>query len=84
MLLRIKSERAMRAKSAWSFLKVDRNRAVLGWLGTGIAVVFGALWAVYLHVAAVPTAGSVSARDGGVAAGGDINRSTININSTGK
>jgi hypothetical protein len=30
----------------WSFLQGENNRAVLTWIGGGIAVVIGAVWAV--------------------------------------
>jgi hypothetical protein len=30
----------------WSFLQDENNRAVLTWIGGGIAVVIGAVWAV--------------------------------------
>jgi hypothetical protein len=33
----------------WRFLIDDKNRAVLGWIGGGLAAVIGALWAAYVH-----------------------------------
>jgi hypothetical protein len=34
---------------AWNFLSKDKNRAVLGWLGAGVVVVIGALWAAFVY-----------------------------------
>jgi hypothetical protein len=34
---------------AWNFLSKDKNRAVLGWVGGGVVIVIGALWAVFVY-----------------------------------
>jgi hypothetical protein len=67
----------------WSFLQDPGNRAIIGWIGGGVTVVCGAIWAVvkfFLSRGAVPKsapAPSVTAADGGVAAGRDIRDSKI-------
>ncbi|HEX2890941.1 hypothetical protein [Vineibacter terrae] len=61
-------------RGLWKFLKQDKNRAVLGWLGGGLVVVATGAWAVLTFVVKPDTPGkpSVSATCGSVAAGGDI------------
>jgi hypothetical protein len=62
----------------WQFLSVSENRDVLAWIGGGIAVVAGALWAVFRYQAERRKPGAkpdpavaVSGRDG-LMAGGDV------------
>jgi len=46
----------------WRWLSKPRTRAVLGFLGAGLAVVVGALWQVYLHFTpAAPPPGPATA-----------------------
>ena len=33
----------------WRFLSKDKNRAVLGWVGGGVVIVIGALWAAFVY-----------------------------------
>jgi hypothetical protein len=66
---------------AWKFLSKDKNRAVLGWLGGGVVIVIGALWAAFVYFmpaskTASPPVG-VEANCGSVAAGRDITGTTI-------
>ena len=64
----------------WKFLSKDKNRAVLGWLGAGVVVVIGALWAafVYFMPASKPApAPGVEASCGAVAVGGSVTGSAI-------
>lgn len=68
----------------WDFLRDEGNRAVLGWIGGGIVVVAGGIWAVIKYRtepkaehSAKQQPPSVSASHGGVAAGGDIKNSMI-------
>ena len=65
------------------FLKDRENQQALSWIGGGLVVVIGGLWAAYLHFA-VPTPSksnslqpSVTASGCSVAAGRDITGSTI-------
>jgi len=58
-----------------AFLQDPGNRAVLGWIGGGIVVVIGGLWAAFKFFFKKPT---VSASNGGVAAGRDICDTAIN------
>lgn len=69
----------------WLFLQRGRNRTVLAWLGGGLTVVAAALWTVFVYFDRPPngpnagTRPDVEARDGGVAAGGNITGTTITI-----
>lgn len=38
----------------WSFLRLKRNREILGWLGGGAVVVIGGLWTAYTFLAHQP------------------------------
>jgi hypothetical protein len=60
----------------WDFLNDPNNRTVLGWLGGGLVVVLGGIWAVVKFIFKKKTP-SVSATQGGVAAGRDIRESKI-------
>lgn len=63
----------------WDFLSNPENRAVLAWLGSGLCILAGGLWAVFKHFSdrrssSVPKPEpkvSVSGRDG-VMTGGDL------------
>ncbi|MGA7450608.1 MAG: hypothetical protein WBW73_04805 [Rhodoplanes sp.] len=73
----------------WDFLVDPTNRTVLGWIGGGIVVVVGGIWAVVKFLftrkreenAPVPR---VSATHGGVAAGRDIRNSKIDTRGSAK
>ena len=62
--------------SIWQFLKDPANLAVLGPIGAGIAAIAGGAWAVFTYFAKKsekgPSAPSVKADHGSVAAGRDI------------
>jgi hypothetical protein len=67
--------------SIWDFLKDGSNQAVLSWIGGGIVVVAGGLWAALKFLfpkekdkSAAP---AVHADRGGFAAGRDIRNNTI-------
>lgn len=66
----------------WSFLQDENNRAMLGWIGSGVVVVGGALWAIFKFLFSKtsrshPAAPAVSATEGGIAAGRDIRDAKI-------
>jgi hypothetical protein len=69
--------------SIWAFLQDGSNQATLGWIGGGVVVVVGGLWAVFKFLASErkkdppPPTLSVSATNGGVAAGRDIRDNKI-------
>jgi len=65
---------------AWSFLANDKNRAVLGFVGSAVVVAVGAGWAAFtfLHGASAPTCGPITATNGGIAVGGNVD-GTINV-----
>ena len=71
----------------WKFLSKDKNRAVLGWLGAGVVVVIGALWAAFVYFMPASKPGSpaagVEANCGSVAAGGNVTGATITATGTG-
>ena len=66
----------------WEALQDPANRAVLEWIGGGIVVIVSGGWAVFKFV--VPKKPTVSASNGGVAAGRDIRDSKINTDSRTK
>ena len=67
----------------WSFLTDEQHRTVLAWIGSGVVVVAGGVWAVFKFVLSKRTqktsapAPTVSATQGGIAAGRDIRDSKI-------
>ena len=67
----------------WNFLQQERNRQILGWIGGGLVVVAGGIWAVFIFLW-TPSSGhheepktNIEAKSGGVAIGGDVSGSTI-------
>lgn len=58
----------------WDWLKDPENRNVLAWLGSGLVVLAGGLWAVftYLHPAESGSSSPSVQVEQGVGAGGDI------------
>ena len=71
----------------WKFLGKNKNRAVLGWLGAGVVVVIGALWAAFVYFMPPskphsPAAG-VEANCGSFAAGGNVTSTTITATGAG-
>jgi len=70
----------------WSFLQDENNRTVLTWIGGGIAVAAGGLWAVIKFLVSKKkgksaSAPKVTASHGRVAAGGNIQDSKIDTRS---
>lgn len=66
----------------WKFISDDQNRALLSWIGGGLVVVIGGIWAVIKYRSSRKensTAPQVSASRGGIAAGRDIRDSHINL-----
>jgi hypothetical protein len=66
----------------WAFLKDGQNREILGWLGGGLVVVIGGLWAAFkfLHAKSKderPAAPTINASGGGSAAGRDVSNVRI-------
>jgi hypothetical protein len=64
--------------SIWAFVRDPGNRAVLGWIGGGIVVVIGGLWAAFKFFFSKRKEPTVLASNGGVAAGRDIRDTKIN------
>jgi hypothetical protein len=69
--------------SIWAFVQDPGSRAVLSWIGGGIVVVIGGIWAAFKFFASkekpkAQPGPTVSARNGGVAAGRDIRDTKIN------
>jgi TIR domain len=77
---------APRHSFVWKFLNNDKNRAVLGLICGAVIVVISALWAAFVYFE--PTSKSVTppaieASGGGVAVGGNVTGSTINVGGAG-
>ncbi|MFU2208964.1 hypothetical protein [Solidesulfovibrio sp. C21] len=67
--------------STWEFLRDDKNLAILKWLGGGVIVVLGALWAVFKFVkksATTQTPINVS-NSTGVAIGNTVNQEGMQV-----
>jgi hypothetical protein len=75
-------------EAVWTFLKDPANQAVLSWIGGGIVVIAGGIWAVVKFFAKKEDGGerkpSVKAEGGSVAIGGDNKDSPINIGAKGR
>jgi hypothetical protein len=75
-------------ETVWTFLKDSANQAVLTWIGGGIVVAAGGIWAVVKFFAKKEDEGhfkpSVKAEGGSVAIGGDNKDSPINIGARGR
>jgi hypothetical protein len=66
----------------WAFVQEAGNRAMLGWIGSGIVVVFGGIWIIFQLFPSEEkpkeqAAQIVSASYGGVAIGGRIHDSNV-------
>ncbi len=69
-------------RSVWSFVAKPENRQILGWLGSGVVVFAGGLWAVVTYVwPADEPAKIVCAQQGSVAAGRNASGNTITYSS---
>jgi hypothetical protein len=69
------------------FLKDETTRSILTWLGTGVATIVGAIWAVYKFrgsKAKLDFNPSVSAINGSISAGRDIRDTKIDARSDRK
>jgi hypothetical protein len=72
-----------------AFLRDEGNRALLAWIGGGLAVAAGGLWAVFVHFYPSPEAKpgppqkQIEAECGSVAIGGDVSGATITAGSAG-
>jgi hypothetical protein len=71
-------------RSLWSFLTSPKNQRILSWLGSGLVVAAGGLWAVATYIwpggSARESAQIVCAQPGSVAAGRDAKGNTLNYN----
>lgn len=68
-------------QAIWRFLRVERNRTILSWLGGGAAVAAAGVWAVVTWMVPADHPGaSTTCAVQGVAAGRDIRGSTITVN----
>jgi hypothetical protein len=72
-------------RSLWSFLAKSENQKTLSWLGGGLVVAAGGIWAVltYIWPAHDPSQAAakiVCAQQGSVAAGRDASGNTVNYN----
>ena len=71
----------------WTFLQSKKNHEVLGWIGAGLAVVIGGLWAAFVYFSPPnkpSTSGStIQASCGSAAIGGNVSGATITAGNTG-
>lgn len=62
----------------WNFVKDPSNRDVITWIGSGVVVVVGGLWAVFRFLLSKKTPAAprtiVTADRGSTAAGRDVNQ----------
>jgi hypothetical protein len=69
--------------TVWAFLKDPGNQAVLSWIGGGVVVAAGGIWAVVKFFGKGENGGSakpgVNAEGGSVAIGGKNENSPINV-----
>jgi hypothetical protein len=67
--------------SIWTFLQDEAHRTVLAWIGGGVVVVVGGLWAAFKFFVSKekpkPASPTVSVAPGGVGAGRDIRNSKV-------
>jgi hypothetical protein len=74
---------------ALTYLRDEGNRALLGWIGAGLAVVIGAIWTVFVYLHPSPgekpsqPQKQIEADCGSVAIGGDVSGATITAGSSG-
>jgi hypothetical protein len=68
--------------TVWAFLKDPANRDVLAWIGGGVVMVVGGLWAAIKFFSKKEPKPSVQANNGGVAAGGSMIVNEINTGSS--
>jgi hypothetical protein len=65
----------------WEFIKDPENRAIISWIGGGAVVIIGGLWAMIKFLLSSgrqrQPSQSISASEGGVAAGRDIREAKI-------
>jgi hypothetical protein len=73
----------------WSFLKSEENQKLIGWIGGGLVIAAGGLWAVFVHFFPAPEPKpsppqkQIEAECGSVAVGGDVSGATITAGSSG-
>jgi hypothetical protein len=67
--------------SIWAYIQDPDHRELLGWIGGGVVVIVGGLWTAFTFApkdkAKPPPGPTVSASNGGVAAGRDIRGNKI-------
>jgi hypothetical protein len=75
-------------EAVWTFLKDPANQALLTWIGGGIVVIAGGIWAVVKFFAKKEDGAdrkpSVKAKGRSVAIGGDNKDSPISIGTRGR
>ena len=70
----------------WGFLGQAKNRAILGWIGSGLAVAAAGAWAVVTFAFPDRPAASgtgVACAQQGIAAGRDASHNTVTVNGAG-
>ncbi|QBR71503.1 hypothetical protein CU048_09675 [Beijerinckiaceae bacterium] len=73
----------------WVFLKSEDNQKLLGWIGGGLALIAGGLWAVFVYFFPAPQTKPnppqkhIEADCGSVAIGGDVSGTSITAGNSG-
>jgi hypothetical protein len=69
--------------SIWTFVKKSENRAILSWIGGGVVVVAGGLWAVVTFLWPDHSPTTVCAQQGSISAGRTASGNTISNTTSG-
>jgi hypothetical protein len=69
--------------SLWSFLAKPKNQKTLSWLGGGVVIVAGGIWAVMTFLWPAHEAPKAVCAQQGVAVGGNVSGSTVTNTATG-
>lgn len=67
-------------RGVWTFLGQPKNRALLGWVGSGLAAAAAGLWAVVTFLSAPPSAPSRLRAASSIVGGHDASHNTLTIN----
>ena len=68
-----------RLRNAWSWLSKTNHQKTLAFIGGGLAIAIGGAWQAYLHFSEKPKeTPTISASNGGIAAGGNVSPTASN------
>src|SRR4051794_24728508 len=76
-----------RRQGLWALIENPKRRAILSWIGSGVAVAAAGLWAVvtfaFPEKRAAPAPTVTCAQQGSIAAGRDASHNTITVTAAG-